>query len=116
VEPFEQWTYRLPPQEWAKWKQDPAPEPGPMPPIRAADRRRGFVIYSRHYLECIYPQTRPRPAEMNPELRLSASPGEYEPCNFIIYPLRDLAGARVTVSHLGPVPARSIDVRHVRYM
>ena len=22
---FEEWTYRLPPAEWAKWKQEPEP-------------------------------------------------------------------------------------------
>jgi hypothetical protein len=116
IAPFEQWTYRLPPEEEAKWKEEPEPEPGPMPPVSAADQQRGFVLYSRHYLECIYPHTRPRVEEMNPELRLFASWGEYEACNFIVYSLKDLTGARVTVSRLGPVPARNIEVRHVRFM
>ena len=116
IAPFEQWTYRLPPEEAAKWKEDPEPDPGPMPAISAADRQRGFAIYSRHYLACIYPHTRPRPEEMNPELRLFAAWGQDEACNFIVYPLKELTGAKVTVSDLGPVPAHSIDVRHVRFM
>jgi hypothetical protein len=116
IAPFEQWTYRLPPEEAAKWKEEPEPDTGPMPPLNAADQQRGFVLYSRHYLECIYPHTRPRLEEMNPEIRLFASWGQYEACNFIVHPLKDLTNARVTVSGLGPVPARNIDVRHVRYM
>ncbi len=32
VEPFEQATFIMPSAEWAKWKQDPEPETGPMPP------------------------------------------------------------------------------------
>ncbi|MBM4082657.1 MAG: hypothetical protein FJ278_23325, partial [Planctomycetes bacterium] len=50
------------------------------------------------------------------ELRLFASPGEYEPTNFVVLPLKDLTGAKVTVSDIGPVPSRSVDVRRVRYM
>ena len=116
IAPFEEWTWRLPPAEWAKWKQEPEPEPGPAPPVSDVDRARGFVVFARHYLECIYPHTQPRPEEMNPELRVFATPGEFEPLTFIVHPLRDLAGAKVTVSDLGPVKASDIDVRHVRFL
>lgn len=116
VAPFEAWTYRMPPAEWAKWKEDTEPDREDMPTVSPQDEARGFVVYSRHYLECVYPHTTPRAEETNPELRLFATPGEYEPTNFIVYPLRDLAGARVTVSRLGPVPADHIEVRHVRYL
>jgi hypothetical protein len=115
IAPFEEWTYRLAPSEWAKWKEEKEPESVPMPPVSTEDQQRGFMVYSRHYLECIYPHTRPRPEDLNPELRLFASQGEYEPFNFIVHPLRDLTGAKVTVSDIGPVQARDIDVRHVRY-
>ena len=86
-----------------------------MPPVSEADKKRGFVVYSRHYLECVYPHTKPRPEELNPALRLFATPGEFEPMNFVVHPLRDLAAAKVTVSAIGPVPARKIDVRRVRF-
>ena len=116
IKPFEEWTYRLPPEEWAKWQELPGPEPGPMPPVSAADEKRGFLVWSRHYLECIFPNTRPRPEELNPELRLFATPGEYEPATFTVHPLRDLSDAKVTVTALGPIPAARVDVRRVRYM
>jgi len=116
IAPLEEWTYRMPPHEWAQWKEDPEPECGHLPALSEADRQRGFVVYSRHYLECIYPHTKPRPEDVNPALRLFATPGEYEPMNFVVYPLHDLRDARVRVSDIGPVPARNIDVRRVRFM
>lgn len=116
VKPLEEWTYRMPPAEWAQWKEDPEPDSGPLPPLSEADRKRGFVVYSRHYLECVYPHTKPRPEDVNPTLRLFATQGEYEPLNFVVYPLADLRDARVSVSGIGPVPASNIDVRHVRFL
>lgn len=116
IAPFEQWTWLLPPAEWAKWQQDPAPPAGEMPPLTEQERQRGCVLYSRPWAECIYPDTKPRPEELNPELRAFATPGEYEPLNFAVHPLRDLADARVTISDIGPIAAKHIDIRHVRYM
>lgn len=115
IAPFEEWTYRMPPAEWAKWKEEPRTDAGEMPPVAESDRNRGYVVWSRHYLECVYPETKPRAEDVNPSLRLFATPGEYEPTNFIIHPLKNLAGAKVTVSDIGPVRAKDIDVRHVRF-
>lgn len=115
LDPFEQWTFRLPPAEWAKWKADPVrPEPAPAP--SAADQQRGFVVYARHYLECIYPETRPRREDLDPELRVFATPGEFATTNFVVLPLRTLAAPQVTTTAVGPVPAGEIEVRHVRFM
>lgn len=116
LQPFADWTWRLPPHEWAKWQEEPEPDAGPMPPLPATDRQRGFIVYARHYLECIYPHARPRPEELNPHLRLFATPGEDEPATFTVHPLTNLTNAKVTVSDLGPVPARNVEVRQVRYL
>ncbi len=115
IRPLEESIYRMPPEQWAKWTADPEPPTGSMPLPAEADQKRGFVVYGRHYLECIYPHTKPRAEEFNPTLRLFACPGEYEPANFIVLPQRDLAGARVRVSDIGPVPASAIEIRKVRY-
>ena len=113
--PLEESTLRMPPEPWAKWKPDVEPPTGPMPPLADEDRRRGFVVYTRPWPECVYPHDKPRPEDLRPTLRLFACPGEYEPANFIVLPQRDLAGARVTVSDIGPVKASDIDIRKVRY-
>ncbi|MDO8543065.1 MAG: hypothetical protein Q7S40_21680 [Opitutaceae bacterium] len=116
ITPFEEWTFRLPPVEWAKWQLEAEPPTGPTPTPSAADQKRGFVVYGRHYLECVYPHSRPREEELNPELKLFASPGEHATTAVTVLPLVDIAGAKVAVSALGPVPAKEIDVRHVRFM
>ena len=115
VEPFEEATFVMPAEEWAKWKQDPEPEIEPMPAVSDQDKRRGFLLYSRPYVECIYPHTKPRAEELNPELRLFATPGEYEPANFIVWPVKNLERAKVSVSALGPITAQEIDIRHVKF-
>ena len=115
ISPLEESTFRMPSEEWAKWKADPEPPTGQTPAMSDADRARGFAVYARHYLECIYPHTQPRQEELNPSLRLFAAPGQYEPTNFVVLPLADLSDAKVAVSDVGPVPASNIDIRHVRY-
>lgn len=116
IAPLEEWTFRLPPREWAKWKEEPEPPSGPMPELDEAARRRGFAVWSRHYLECVYPRTHPRAEELDPTLRVFASPGEREPLNFIVRPAAPLRDAKVVVSDIGPVPADQIEVRRVRYL
>lgn len=116
LDPIEDWTWKMPPDEWAKWKEEPEPPTGEMPAVSDADKARGFVVYSRPFTENIYRHTKPRAEEMNPELRAFATHGEDEPLNFAIYPLRDLANAKVSVSDIGPIAAKNIDIRHVRYL
>lgn len=114
IDPLEEYTYRMPPGEWAKWKPDSIPaitEPVP----GQADQKRGYMVYYRNYLEVVYPYTRPTSEDVNPKLELFATQGEYEPTNFIIFPLKDLKAAKVTVSSIGPVLSSDIDVRHVRF-
>ncbi|NPV45394.1 MAG: hypothetical protein HPY69_00440 [Armatimonadetes bacterium] len=110
----------LPPAEAAKWKQVQPTDATPWPAIPEADRQRGYVIHQRHWAEVVYPDTVPLAAEMNPQLRAFACPGEYEPLNFIVYPFRELAGATVAVSDLrgpqGSIPASAWEIRRVRYM
>lgn len=110
---IQQWTSDA---ELAKWQLDPPPPTGPEPPISQTDRTRGFYLWQRHWAEVVYPQTNPAPQELNPTLRLFASPGEYEPMSFIVRPLRDIKHAEVHVQAIGPVPADRIEVRKVRYV
>ncbi len=114
ITPFEEFTYRMPPEQWAKWKLDQVVPDGE-PVAGKADQKRGYIVWSHNYLDPVYQRTQPKPEEYNPSLSLFASQGEYEPTNFIIYPLKDLSSAKVTVSSIGPVPAQNIDVRHVRF-
>ena len=113
VEQVERWA---PEEEIAKWEEDVRPPAGPEPAISAADRERGFLIWHRHWATPIYPWTNPTPGELDPTLRVFAAPGEYEPITFTVRPLSDIRRAEVKVADLGPVPAREIETRKVRYL
>jgi len=108
----------LPAEEMEKWKQDPMPETYDLPQedISRQDVFRGYLLFHKPFVECVYPNTNPYPHEMNPELRIFASPGEYEPLTFSVRALKPLENVRVAVSDIGPIKAEDIDVRHVRYM
>ncbi|HCU36131.1 MAG TPA: hypothetical protein DGT21_11995 [Armatimonadetes bacterium] len=110
--------YGLPPEEMEKWKLSPLPDTPPFPEdaLSRHDLFRGFVIYHKPYLECIYPNTNPYAHELNPTLRIFATPGEYEPLTFAVRTLSPLTNVRVSAGDIGPIKAGTIDVRHVRYM
>jgi len=85
----------------------------PAPPT-AEERRRGYALFARHWLDVVFPNSRPRPGERGVDLKTFATPGEYEPVTFSVHALRDLAKATVTVSALrGPqteIPPTEITV------
>ena len=105
--------------EWKKWKKVAHADSGVLPTPEAVEQARGYMVYARHYLEVIYPNTIPLKEELNPTLNMFAALGEYEPTTFTIYPLRDLEECMVTATGLrgpGTIPATNIDIRSVRYM
>ena len=93
------------------------------PPIdpTPAERARGYVLFSRSYLDDVFPNSVPASDERRIEFDLFAGRGEAESLTFSVVPFRALSGVRVTVSDLaGPdgarIPASRWDVRHVRYL
>ncbi|MCJ7822121.1 MAG: hypothetical protein MUQ26_03405, partial [Armatimonadetes bacterium] len=113
IDEVERWA---PDEELAKWREEPDLPTGPEPPLAESDQQRGFYLWHRHWANPIYPQTNPAPGEMNPTLRLFASPGEYEPLTFTVRTLREIERADVSVESIGPVPAENIEVRKVRFL
>jgi hypothetical protein len=116
IEPLEQWTFFLPPHVREQWTCDPPPESEPLPDLSTADRDRGWVLFNRPWPEVVWHNTHPRAEEIDRELRLFASLGEYEPFTFCVHLLRDAGDLQVQCSDLGPVSADAIDIRHVRYL
>lgn len=91
----------------------------PLPPVSDAQRRAGFVTFSRCPLDLVFPVSIPEAGEVTERLELFAAPGEYEPVTVAIRALRPLAEVSVTVSALqGPdgatIPAEALEVRAVR--
>ncbi|MGQ9730450.1 MAG: hypothetical protein ACUVX8_04180 [Candidatus Zipacnadales bacterium] len=120
IMPLKQEIFVLPPEEWAKWQEDPHVDGRPWFEIGDSDKKRGYLLHHRHYLEPVFPNTVPLEHTLNPELRAFASLGEYEPLTFTVWPLRELRGVMVKVSDLrngtATIPASQIDVRHVPYV
>lgn len=80
------------------------------------DKRRGFVVFTRHYQQLVYPYTVPKSDEITDRLRIFASPGEYEPVTFSIYALKNINSVSVKVTDFvdkegNLIPARCVDVR-----
>lgn len=111
----------MPPAQAEKWSLDPRViDNSPWPAIADADKKRGYLIHTRHWAEDVYPYTVPIAQEINPVLRAFATPGEYEPLNFIVYPFRNFSGATLKISDLkagsNVIPASAIELRRVKYM
>jgi hypothetical protein len=118
---YEQDIFLLPEEEWAKWTKTQHEEKNPMPEFTKEELDRGLVTYTRSYISNIWPNTAPLRAEIDAPVRAFATPGEYEPLNFAILPLRDLKDVRVKFSDLQSkegqrINASSIDTRFVKYM
>jgi len=81
-------------------------------------QKRGYVVFSRHYLEMVSLKGRPRPGELANTIRLFSCPGEYEPFTLSIWAIQPKRGVRLSVSDLvgesALIPANQIDVRVVR--
>ncbi len=110
----------LPPDVAKKWKREPRLDDAPLPPFSKQDKQRGFAVYHRHYLDVVWPATKPRPRDLNAPVRAFAAQGEYEPLTFTLYPLRDAQDVDVVVTDLrtrsgSRLPSQCIDVRYVRY-
>jgi len=119
IGPLEQEIFLLPRDEWKKWKKIAHVDNRRLSTPTPGEEARGYMVYTRHYLDVIFPNTIPLKEELNPTLRMFASLGEYEPTTFTIYPLRDLNECMVRASELrgpGMIPASNIDIRSVRYM
>lgn len=110
----------LPPDVAAQWKETQHVDPRSRPAITDEDRRRGYVLFARHWSEVIWPNTVPRPSELNPQLAAFATPGEYEPVTVTVWPLEDLRDASLIASGLrcgdAAIGPEHIDVRWVRFL
>jgi len=81
---------------------------------------KGYLIFKRNYLDIIYPNTIPKNEEITRDLSIFATPGEYEPITFSIFPIRELKNVKISVSDLinseGEIIDKSnIDLREVKY-
>ena len=90
----------------------------PPPQPTAADRKRGYVPFTRSYLDLVYPASVPRAHEIGRPVEAFATPGEFEPLTFAVWALRDLDLSVSCAGLRGPkgarIPADCLDVRSER--
>ena len=72
----------------------------PMPALRPAEIQRGYVVFGRHWMDLVFPNSIPKRAEITQNLKTFATPGEYEPVTFCLRTLRDLSGLQVETGEL----------------
>ncbi len=104
---------------WSQWRYVPHAAERPAPTPSDEERKRGYVLFQRPFVQNVYPDSQPQVSERFTRLEVFATPGEYEPLVFAIQALRDLDEVRVETSDLlGPggsrIAANRIDVRQVR--
>ena len=75
----------------------PGPREEPLSPS-PLEQARGFILFRRPTNAEVFPSSRPRADERLEALRCYATPGEYEPVHFSLFPLRDLGATRVTAT------------------
>jgi len=96
-------------------KEIPFNETAPEPILTDSEKARGYRLFHRPITECVYPNTRPLSHERLEALVAFATPGEFEPVTFALYPVRSLQNLKVRVSSLttasGTIPASRIEVR-----
>ncbi|MCK5801193.1 MAG: hypothetical protein KAI66_00105 [Lentisphaeria bacterium] len=101
------------------YKEVPFAETAEAPTLTASERARGFLLFQRPIMDPVYPNTRPLSRERLQTLTAFATPGEFEPLTFSIYPTRALENLRVEVSALtggaSEIPASALDVRLLTY-
>ncbi len=88
----------------------------PEPELDKKQTAKGYCVFSRNYMEDIYPDTKPLGGEITNSLSAFASAGEIEPLTFAVRPVKDLGKVNVVPTDLkGPatIPAANIKVGYV---
>ena len=101
------------------YKEIPFMETAPLPELTAGETEQGYLLFQRPIIEPVYPNTQPLEHERLERLVAFATPGEFEPLTFSLYPVRGLKNLRVRCSSLtcdaGEIPASQVTVRLVTY-
>ncbi len=101
------------------YKEMPFVETAAEPELTNAEKQRGYLLFHRPVTEPVYPNSKPLAHERLEQLVAFATPGEFEPLTFSVYPIRKLQNLKVRFSSLtcdaGEISAAEITVRLVTY-
>jgi len=75
------------------------------------------VVFIKNYLERCYPTAKPKKEDIKNEVRIFASPGEYEPFTFSIRAFEDMEKVKIEINDLrcknNVIPNNNIDIQVV---
>jgi hypothetical protein len=83
-----------------------------------ADGRRGYIVFSRDYMQDVYYNDTPRKAEIGQPVTGFGFAGQHEPITVGVCPLMDLGKVSVSISDLtgpGTIPADRVALGYVSY-
>ena len=95
-------------------------EKNPALELTKEEKDNGFVLFICNYLSDIRPATIPKREEVKTDINIFATPGEYEPAAFALYPVKNVNRVKVTIGDLknekgDVIPKENIVVKVVRY-
>jgi len=103
------------------WPEKQTPGQCPNTTFTDAEKKQGYVLFARHYMDRVFPYTIPHASERISEVRTFAAQGEYEPLTFSIHAINELKDVKVEISDLssgGAAPVvlakEHLDVRAIR--
>ncbi|MCK5830143.1 MAG: hypothetical protein KAH20_07545 [Methylococcales bacterium] len=98
-----------------QFKEIPFVDDAPEPVSTKQEQNRGYILFNRPITQVVYPTSHPREWERSDNLSAFATPDEYEPMTFSLYPLRDMKDVRIKVSTLqsekAKIEADNLDLR-----
>jgi len=124
INPLYKECFMLPPEELAKWNETPHPCTTPEPRWTEQQKQDGLALFTRPWVEPVWPDQFPRQHELDAPVRAFAAQNEYEPLTFTLFPLKDFSNLNISVGKLintsdseqHTISDDQIDIRFVRYM
>lgn len=87
----------LPTQLRGRWELRERSDRETLAILTDAERESGYVIFNRGFLHEVYPDSKPTREEIGAAVSTFATPGEFEPLTFSVYPLDDMRITSVAV-------------------
>lgn len=84
--------------------------PAPLP----EEDDRGYLVFRRHWMDLVFPNSVPARQEVTQTLKVFASPAEYEPVSFCLRTLRELRNVRVAATELVSEEGKRLPAPEVR--
>ncbi|MDO5580413.1 MAG: hypothetical protein Q4G69_04720 [Planctomycetia bacterium] len=101
------------------WVRVPYRETAPEIQPSKEESQFGFLLFSRPFVDAIYPETIPVPEERIREITGFGAWDQFQTLNFAIYPLKDLKEINVSATDLvcgeKKIPASAADIRLITY-